>query len=86
MSLEIRWLAGLLHFDDGASLVLAAFGAGVMGKLKLIAVSAAGDTRGGKKVVRTALGRTLLRMATLGIRHRVFPFNKPTLTLHAICV
>jgi hypothetical protein len=46
-----RLLGFVLDFDHGASLVLAALGAGAMGQLLLVAGGALGDADGGQKIV-----------------------------------
>jgi len=55
--------------EDGAALVLAALGAGVMGELALLAVGADVAVWEGEEVVGAAFGGALLGVAALGIRH-----------------
>jgi len=54
ISIGGRLLGFFLDIDNGASLVLAALGAGAMRELFLVAGGALGDADGGQEIVRAA--------------------------------
>src|SRR6185437_2322042 len=62
-------LLSVLGSNDRAALVLAALGANGVRPLRLAAVRAGGNARGGQKVVAAALGGALLGVAPFRIRH-----------------
>jgi hypothetical protein len=71
---ELR-LNGFFGGQDCAALVLAAFAAGAVGQLALVAVGALGEAGGGEEVVAAALGSPLLGVAPFWIRHCSIPFE-----------
>jgi hypothetical protein len=62
-------LTGFLYFENVASLVRAALGAGTVRELAFVAVGALGEADGGKRVVGAALGGAGLGVTPLWIRH-----------------
>src|SRR6185312_2161711 len=56
------------------SFVVAAVAAHAVRRLRLVTVRALAEARGLQRVVRAALGRPRLGMASFGIRHRGFSF------------
>jgi hypothetical protein len=70
-----KLLGFFLDIEDGASLVLAALGAGAMGQLLLVAGGALGDAHGGQKVVAAAKRGTARRVAPFRIRHNKNSFR-----------
>jgi hypothetical protein len=59
----------LLDFEYFTALIGAAFGAGVVGQLALVAVGTLREAGRGQKIVGATLGRARLGVATLRIRH-----------------
>jgi hypothetical protein len=68
----LRLLGCFLDVQNGTALVSAAFGAGAVRELLLVAVRALGDADGGKKVVRAAKRGAARRVAPFRIRHDKF--------------
>jgi hypothetical protein len=74
MSMSICWgcfvkLLGFLDFEDFATLVGAALGAGVVRTLALVAVRALREAGGGEAVVGAAKRGAPFGMAALWVRH-----------------
>jgi hypothetical protein len=67
-----RLLGCFLDVQNGTALVCAAFGAGTMRELLLMAVGAFGNADSSEKVVRTAKRGAARRMAPFRIRHDKF--------------
>src|SRR5687768_13928791 len=59
-------------FDDFATFVLAAFGAGAVRQLRFVAVRALGDPGHTQVVVRATGGGAPFGVSTFRIRHRIF--------------
>jgi hypothetical protein len=76
MSVCIRdpGLAGFLHFEDFAVLIVSALGADVMGPLALVAVGALRKRAGGDGIVGAAKGGAPFGVAALWVRHGAIPF------------
>ena len=67
-------LGGFLGLDDGATLVLAALGAGAMRELLFVAIRTLRKASGSEEVVSTAIGGAARRVAPFRIRHDAIPF------------
>jgi hypothetical protein len=79
-------LAGFLGLKHSPALVGAALAADTVGQLALVAAGALGETRGGEKVMGTALGRAGLGVAAFRIRHGEDPFKSFRKSLVAVGV
>jgi hypothetical protein len=81
-------LRGFLRIQHRTPLVLSALGAGVMGKLFLVAVRTLRNTGLGQKIVGAAVGSAARRVAPFRIRHDAIPFAFSPLrtALGPICI
>jgi hypothetical protein len=70
-------LAGLFDFEDFATFIGSALGAGVVGTLALVAVGALGEGGSADGVVGAAGGGAPFGVAALWVRHGLIPFAVP---------